>query len=82
METTYNKDREAEETNNKTEVNKMTHAIALINRKLSISIKSILPTFTMKKSQTDIEQILLMQQVERDRDRIRDSYYDHGPYLR
>jgi hypothetical protein len=82
METTLNKDRETEEANNNTEVNKMAQAIAIINRKLSISIKNILPTFTIKKSQNDIEQILLMHQAEKNRDRIRDSYYDHGPYLR
>ncbi|MDP3387931.1 MAG: hypothetical protein Q8S24_11890 [Eubacteriales bacterium] len=82
METTLNKDRETEEAKNKTEVNKMAHAIAFINRKLSISINNILPTFSIKKSQNEIDQILLMQQAEKNRDRIRDSYYDHGPYLR
>lgn len=82
METTFNKNKENEEATKKTEVNKMAHAIAIINRKLSLSIKNILPTFTVKKSENDIEQILLMQQVEKDRDRIKQSYYDHGPYLR
>jgi beta-lactamase regulating signal transducer with metallopeptidase domain len=82
METTLNKDRETEEANNKTEVNKMAHAIAFINRKLSLSINNVFPAFTVKKSQNEIERILQMQQAEKNRDRIRDSYYDHGPYLR
>lgn len=82
METTLSKNKENEEATQKTEVSKMTHAIAFINRTLSLSIQNILPTFTFKKSQQNIEQILLMQQVEKDRDRIKNAYYDHGPYLR
>ncbi|HAE42515.1 MAG TPA: hypothetical protein DCG34_06280 [Clostridiales bacterium] len=82
METTFSKTKENEEATKKTEVNKMTHAIAFINRTLSLSIHNILPTFRFKKSQQNVEQILLMQQVEKDREKIRNSYYDHGPYLR